>query len=149
MTWLLEEHGFKPSENLHWEGLFTCGSGRLHLRGSLSAARPQILVQEIRIRAEQNCEIQIDAGIDARVRTSGYDHFSQVDCQPHDQSIRMQIVTDRDELVQIASRLMLPDITIQQSERLISQRATLSVNKPGAARNPRVRSYRSAPGFCS
>lgn len=44
----------------------------------VSAARPHLCVQRLTLMSDQDIDCAISAGIDSDVRTSGYDHFTQV-----------------------------------------------------------------------
>jgi trehalose/maltose hydrolase-like predicted phosphorylase len=44
----------------------------------ISAARPHICAQRMKLTSDRTVELRIEAGIDADVRTNGYDHFRRV-----------------------------------------------------------------------
>ncbi|MFW5846217.1 MAG: hypothetical protein ACOCXJ_08315 [Planctomycetota bacterium] len=104
------------------------GPVQLHWRRIVSAARPQLLAQQLQVTAERDCQLLITAGIDAAVRTSGYDHLTRITHAQTDGCLHMHVCTDRDEEVRIASKLQLPDGRIEQGdERRITETAIVKL----------------------
>jgi trehalose/maltose hydrolase-like predicted phosphorylase len=87
----------------------------------VSAAHPQLCVQRLTIQSDRDADLNLRAGIDADVRTGGYDHFTQVSFRhPHPEMILCAIRTDCGNEVQTASQLILPpsaSTSYQQTER--------------------------------
>ena len=76
----------------------------------ISAARPHLSVQRLRLRAEQATTVEIRGGIDTDVRTSGYDHFEQVSfASPLATGIHCDVKLDSGDYVQMLTTLIAPN----------------------------------------
>jgi kojibiose phosphorylase len=73
----------------------------------VSAVRPGLCVQRLSVRADGKAGLQVMAGIDADVRTNGYDHFTSVDCRPErgGRGGLCEVLTDAGDRVTIVSSL--------------------------------------------
>ncbi len=72
----------------------------------VSAARPDLCCQRLRVKANRKTELRIYAGIDADVRTNGYDHFVEREIkQVGADEIRCRVRTDADDEVRLQSQL--------------------------------------------
>lgn len=72
----------------------------------ISAARPYLCLQRLTLIADQDAELVLRAGIDADVRTNGYDHFASVRLtESPDVGIMCQVKTDAGDDVFISSYL--------------------------------------------
>jgi kojibiose phosphorylase len=79
---------------------------RLTFERFISAARKHLAVQRLAIGADGDVEVTVRAGLDADVRTNGYDHFAEVRLdRPAAADIRCRLRTDAGDRVQIRSRL--------------------------------------------
>lgn len=83
----------------------------------VSAARPHLCAQRLRVASDSWVQLELRAGLDADVRTNGYDHFQQVqfleapDDLVADVGVRTcscTILTDADERVSLVSELRYP-----------------------------------------
>ncbi|MBD3239412.1 MAG: glycoside hydrolase family 65 protein [Chitinivibrionales bacterium] len=81
----------------------------VELRRFVSMARPRLCCQEMRIRATRTADIDIAAGVDADVRTSGYDHLTDVSMRAAgDRAIECLVKTDTGDTVTTVSELSGP-----------------------------------------
>jgi kojibiose phosphorylase len=83
----------------------------------ISAARPSLSVQRLVLSADRAVEVDIRAGIDADVRTSGFDHltsfrFARTDAR----TFACAVQTNGDDTVTIAARLLTPAPLTYRSE---------------------------------
>lgn len=69
---------------------------------SVSIVHEGMIHQSISIRADQPCEAEVIAGLDARVRTNGHDHFESVSFYEYDGWIVCDVCTDGGDLVREA-----------------------------------------------
>jgi kojibiose phosphorylase len=75
----------------------------------ISASIPQLCLQRLMIAPDQDVVVTIRSGIDADVRTSGYDMFARVDLQPEgSHGISCRIVTNTGDQVWLLTRLSPP-----------------------------------------
>ncbi len=84
----------------------------------VSAARPGLCVQRASFAASSHVPITIRAGIDAEVRTNGFDHFTHV-CMAQAGCDRLEcrITTDGGDDVHIVSAVTAPDASWSYEER--------------------------------
>jgi kojibiose phosphorylase len=71
----------------------------------VSAAEPGACVQTMTVRCHRACELIVESGIDADVRTNGIDHFKGVEWGGTDRELACAVVTDRDDQVMTRSAL--------------------------------------------
>jgi len=64
----------------------------------VSAAHPGMCLQKLSITCNETARLRIEMGIDADVRTNGYDHFSTIDCTENG----CEILTDGGDRVLVA-----------------------------------------------
>lgn len=70
----------------------------------VSASRPHLCLQRMQIEADRATDLIVRAGIDADVRTNGYDHFESVELSSHGPTgILCELATDGGDDVQILS----------------------------------------------
>jgi len=75
----------------------------------ISAARPRLCVQRMRLYAPNAADVTVAAGLDADVRTNGYDHFSDVVVTwAEPDGIDCRIRTDGGDEVRMATRVRAP-----------------------------------------
>lgn len=66
----------------------------------LSAARPHLCVQRLTVETDRDCQLEVHGGIDADVRTNGFDHFRDVTFEAVGfDSIAARVRTDGGDLV--------------------------------------------------
>ena len=83
----------------------------------ISAARPHICVQRMKLTSDRAVELRIEAGIDADVRTNGYDHFRRVMLEPVGTSgIGCLLRTDGEDAVEMIARIGGPGCDWQYAE---------------------------------
>lgn len=74
----------------------------------VSAARPHLCLQRLQVSSDRAVRLDLSAGIDADVRTSGYDHFTSVQvCSRGANGVACQVRTDGQDQVDIESRLLI------------------------------------------
>ena len=92
----------------------------------VSAVKPYLCVQRLRIRCDRAAEVKVRLGIDADVRTNGHDHFDQVHLWFRPTACKCQVITDAGDEVLITSavdyhlersRDLHPIFDCQQTER--------------------------------
>lgn len=72
----------------------------------VSAARPNLCVQRLTMRTDRAVDGRVTGGIDADVRTNGYDHFARVVLSAdHDGEMECALTTDAGDEVRLRSRL--------------------------------------------
>lgn len=104
----------------------------VHFERFISAARPNLCVQRMILRAEGDAGVSVEAGIDADVLTSGHDHFTSATVEPFDDhGLSCQVCTDSGDEVQIVSSLTPPDAQWRFSGEY--RRGTLRAHFPLAA----------------
>lgn len=101
----------------------------------VSAARPHLCVQRLALTSDRSVNVRLDAGIDADVRTSGYDHFAQVDLvRPAGDTLGCYVRLDSGDEVWLRSWLAAAGAEWQDasSERRAQLTTTLSLtpNQP-------------------
>lgn len=93
----------------------------------VSAARPHLCVQRMTLLADQLVSVAIDSGIDADVRTNGYDHFQAVDIEPvGEKGMRCLVRTDAGDPVEILTHLIVP--AANWRPEIAARGGTLSTN---------------------
>jgi len=73
----------------------------------VSAARPYLCIQRLRLHCDREARLDLHLGIDADVRTNGYDHFKSIEfrrtsglgCECH-------VITDAGDEILVATRLV-------------------------------------------
>ena len=78
----------------------------IHFERFINAARPHLCVQRMRVSADREVDLRVMAGLDADVRTNGYDHLRE--CTPvgtGDGRMRCTVTTDASDEVRMACRL--------------------------------------------
>jgi kojibiose phosphorylase len=72
----------------------------------VSAARPHLCVQRLQIQTDREAEATVRSGIDADVRTNGYDHFKRIELSPAGEAgIRCELATDGGDEVRMVCRM--------------------------------------------
>jgi len=75
----------------------------------VSAARKHLCVQRITLGVDKDVTIEVRGGIDADVRTNGYDHFAAVELtRPADSDLECRVRTDAGDGVTLRSRIGAP-----------------------------------------
>lgn len=83
----------------------------------VSAARPHLCVQRLTLSSDRAATLTLRAGIDADVRTSGYDHFTAVSfVRAAADTIRCDVTLDTGDTVSTAARLLLADADWQYAD---------------------------------
>src|SRR5690606_34058743 len=68
----------------------------------VSAARPHLCVQRMRLRSDAPAEAVIEAGLDADVRTNGHDHFKAILMEPIGEAgLACRLRTDAGDQVEV------------------------------------------------
>lgn len=106
----------------------------------VSAARPYLCVQRLRFRCDREARLDLHLGIDADVRTNGYDHFKTIELRPTSGlGCECHIVTDAGDEVLVATRLVyhLPQdgncelsVRHEQAERGCAVVAEATIKEP-------------------
>lgn len=109
----------------------------------VSAAQPALIAQRVILTPDRDVTIHIAGGIDADVRTSGYDHFTQVALDTDDQWVHCRVTTDSGDTVDMASCLF-NNGPIPWNAESSERRASLSASLPLRANQPFVLQKRSA-----
>lgn len=74
----------------------------------ISAARPQLCVQRLTLISDREARLELRAGIDSDVRTSGYDHFARVGfSRPAADSLQCDVTLDSGDAVRQRMQVML------------------------------------------
>jgi kojibiose phosphorylase len=72
----------------------------------VSAERPPLCVQRMTLSADRPVEVLVRAGLDADVRTNGYDHFADVAIEPAgSRGIACRVQTDAGDTARMVTRL--------------------------------------------
>ncbi len=97
----------------------------------VSAARPHLCVQRMRLHAANAMGVTVEAGIDADVRTNGYDHFSGVDLAfAGPNGIGCRVRTDAGDDIEMATCLFPSEAPWRQEARSRAARLTASFSVP-------------------
>lgn len=96
----------------------------------ISAAIPSLCAQRLTIRSDRPVKLDIEAGVDADVRTNGFDHFRTVELEPLSGSeIQCSVQTDHHEWVDACCALHSPLESVRvQSESSRRARIILETN---------------------
>jgi len=79
---------------------------RVRFERFVSASRPGLCVQRLTLTSDRDVTVEVAGGIDADVRTNGYDHFKNVTIARHDAtSVSCGVTTDAGDIVQMVSEL--------------------------------------------
>ena len=110
----------------------TASGKRLEVEFSrfISAARPHLCLQRLRLTPDTDLSLSIRAGIDADVRTNGYDHFTEVRLSPAGKAgIDCAVRTDAGETVRTLTRLLATpaDWRYEPLERMAELVTTLAL----------------------
>ncbi len=98
---------------------------RVKFERFVSAARPSLCVQRMTLLVESEADVEIDAQLDADVRTNGYDHFESVSFDAVGPgAMGCRVVTDQGDHVDMVTRMTAPGI----SWRFSSGGRTASLN---------------------
>jgi len=93
---------------LHWQ-VSSDKLAYVHFERFVSAVRPRLCAQRIHIQSAADADLRLCAGIDADVRTNGYDHLLRVDLNRAGPSaLECRAQTDMGEEVYIHSELRGP-----------------------------------------
>ena len=95
------------TRELVWEPL-SGGVLRISFERFVSALRPQLILQKVRIVADRSLELILEAEIDADVRTSGYDHYTHTGISQKGEAILVEVTLDTGIQVSVASRVVAP-----------------------------------------
>ncbi|RMH10152.1 MAG: glycoside hydrolase family 65 protein [Planctomycetota bacterium] len=100
----------------------------------VSSTRNGLIVQRITARADASCNAELIAGIDARVRTNGHDHFRSVRFDARTPWLCCHVHTDADDHVHMACALRGHFTTPQPQleTRRAAWQTTMSVEPEGA-----------------
>lgn len=98
----------------------------------ISAARPHLSVQRMTLRSDAPAEAVIEAGLDADVRTNGYDHFKAILMEPVGEAgLACRLRTDAGDRVEVRTRLALSEeaeISREVATRTATLRAELALS---------------------
>jgi beta-phosphoglucomutase len=108
--------------------------------------RPGLLVQRMVVRADRDVEVVIEAGIDGRVTTNGYDHFVRVECSLEEDggAARCEVETDSVQRVVVRARLAGPGEALEPviEERAVTVRQRVLLRAGETAVFEKVTAYR-------
>ncbi len=96
----------------------------------ISAVRPALSVQRVTLRADRMVEVTARAGIDADVRTNGFDHFTKIVFTQEECGGSCTVETNGGDSCSMLSRVHVPDgevVNARVEARLLSMDASLSV----------------------
>ena len=86
----------------------------VQFRRFVSAVHPKLCVQQIILSSEKDAKVTVHSGIDADVRTSGYDHFDAVELvADSNNEILCSVHTNGGDTVNILSKIILPNVNWQ------------------------------------
>ncbi|MFN8378991.1 MAG: glycosyl hydrolase family 65 protein [Anaerolineae bacterium] len=75
----------------------------------VSAARPHLCVQRLTLTSDRDVQLDLRAGIDSDVRTSGYDHFTRVSfAHESADTVQCDVTLDSGDWVSERMRVLLP-----------------------------------------
>ncbi len=73
----------------------------------VSAARPYLCVQRLMLNCDREARLELRLGIDADVRTNGYDHFKSIEARPTSgPGCECRVITDAGDEILVATRLV-------------------------------------------
>jgi kojibiose phosphorylase len=118
----------------------------LRYRRFVSAAEPHLSVLELHARTDgEPVTLTVRAGLDARVRTSGYNHFRSVRAWSGDTEARLQVSTDAGaQVVQRCALEGVEGLRGETHESCVELVGTLTVDGRGAAVLKRIAVANSA-----
>jgi kojibiose phosphorylase len=94
---------------LHRELVWKTKAGavvRIRFERFISAARPALSVQRLVLSSDRDVDVELRAGIDADVRTSGFDHLTEFNfTREDDRTLSCRIKTNGGDTVSMAARL--------------------------------------------
>jgi trehalose/maltose hydrolase-like predicted phosphorylase len=142
------------TRDLRWEAPGGT-EARVRFERFISAVRPRLCGQRITIEPAAEADLLLRGGIDANVRTNGYDHFSRIELgRAGPSALNCRVVTDAGDDVSIRSELRGPGLEWQyeqagrRAELLVKTRlpagATFVVEKRSAVVTSRDRQAQSA-----
>lgn len=109
---------------------------RVEFERFVSAARPHLGVQRLSLTSDGDADAEIHAGVDADVRTNGYDHFADVATARADESVAgVTVRTDAGDTVTMLSGLVASpsvawDARIEARSAVLVARTRLSGASP-------------------
>lgn len=84
----------------------------------ISAVRPNLCLQQMTLTASAAVRVEVEVGIDADVRTNGYDHFTQVEIgQAGDDALTCLVRTDANEEVGVLTQVTSPGVVCEYKPR--------------------------------
>ncbi len=95
------------TRSLRW---MTCSGAAVDMAFErfVSATRPHLCVQRLTLTADRDAALTLRSGIDADVRTSGYDHFTAVELEREaSNTIRCRVTLDTGGVVNELTRVLL------------------------------------------
>ncbi len=110
------------------------GPVRVHFERLVSAVRPGLCAQRLTLSAEDAVTVKLHAGVDADVRTNGYDHFTAVRLERAGSAgLSCEIETDGDDRIALETRLHSEGAvwTLEQSQRRARLVAQLAIPAGG------------------
>nr|PZN58024.1 MAG: glycoside hydrolase family 65 protein [Chloroflexota bacterium] len=109
----------------------------------VSAARPHLCVQRLTMTSDRDVDVSLEAGIDADVRTSGYDHYTAVEfSRPAPDEIACSIRLDSGDEVHMRSWVAAAGVNWQETET--DRQANLTATLRLRAGQPEVVEKRTA-----
>lgn len=73
-------------------------------------SRMHLILQQMTLTCSESASFSIRAGIDADVRTNGFDHFRSVDVDATADGVTCRVVTDQDDIVEMHSQVRGPGV---------------------------------------
>lgn len=111
------------TRNLVWEPS-AGGILRIIFERFVSAVRPQLIMQRVRIAADRALNLDLEADIDGDMRTSGYDHCTQIATTRTGAVLLVDATMDTGTKVRVASLLLSQGQSSLQETALSERRAT-------------------------
>jgi len=111
----------------------------------ISAARPTLCVQRLTLLADADVPATVAGGVDAAVRTNGYDHLRDVSLtESGDADVVCSLQTDGGDTVELRTRLRSPDAAAPAAYEASSRRGRRQLAVQLRAGEPVVVEKRSA-----
>ena len=86
-------------------------------RRFVSRRRQKVCVQEVRYECRSgDCLLRMESGIDARVRTNGYDHFASIECAAEGPRASVTLTTDTGDRVALCSEARAEGLDFRPAE---------------------------------
>ncbi|HHV99923.1 MAG TPA: glycoside hydrolase family 65 protein [Clostridiaceae bacterium] len=106
----------------------------------VSLARKNLVVQMMNFKVlKGKCELNLISGIDEKVKTNGYNHFASVAKKLTDRDCNVELVTDNNDIVLMASRTFSDTVEFkdngsndQVASVVLNENESISVNKLSA-----------------